>query len=65
MENSKYREFRGMRLKTIKKLFNHDQNANPFVFFMVRRFSRYFEFSIQNRGKNFENRELFPNQKQI
>jgi hypothetical protein len=36
MKNLIDREFRGMRLKTMKKLFNYDQNTNPFVFFMVR-----------------------------
>jgi hypothetical protein len=30
------REFRGMRLKTMKRLFNYGQKTNPFVFFMVR-----------------------------
>jgi hypothetical protein len=35
MENSIDREFRGMRLKAMKKLFNYDQKSNPFVFFMV------------------------------
>jgi hypothetical protein len=35
MENSIDREFRGIRLKTLKKLFNHDQNANPFVILMI------------------------------
>jgi hypothetical protein len=65
MENLIEREFRGIRLKTMKRVFNYGQNTKTFVIFMVRWFSRYFEFSIQNRGKNFENRELFPNQKQI
>jgi hypothetical protein len=36
MENSIDREFRGIRLKTLKKLFNYDQKANPFVIFMIR-----------------------------
>jgi hypothetical protein len=36
MENLIDREFRGKRLKTMKKLFNHDQKVNPFVFFMIR-----------------------------
>jgi hypothetical protein len=36
MENSIYREFHGIRLKTMKKLFNHDQKTNPFVILMIR-----------------------------
>jgi hypothetical protein len=36
MENSIDREFRGIKLKTLKKLFNYDQNTNPFVIFMIR-----------------------------
>jgi hypothetical protein len=36
MEISIDREFRGIRLKTIKKLFNHDQKANSFVISMIR-----------------------------
>jgi hypothetical protein len=35
MENSIDREIRGLRLKTLKKPFNHDQKANPFVILMV------------------------------
>jgi hypothetical protein len=65
MENLVDREFRGLRLKTMKRLFNYGQKTNPFVFFMIRWNSRSIDFSIQNRGKNFENRELFSNQKQI
>jgi hypothetical protein len=33
MENSIDSEFYGIRLKIKKKLFNHDQKANPFVIF--------------------------------
>jgi hypothetical protein len=36
MENLIDREFRGMRLKTMKKLFNYDQKTNPSIFFKVR-----------------------------
>jgi hypothetical protein len=36
MENLIDREFRGMRLKTMKTLFNYDQKTNPFVLFMIR-----------------------------
>jgi hypothetical protein len=36
MENSNDRWFRGIRLKTMKKLFNQDQNTNPFVILMIR-----------------------------
>ncbi len=31
MENPKFREFHRIRLKTLKKLFNYDQKANPIV----------------------------------
>jgi hypothetical protein len=36
MENLIYREFRGMWLKTMKRLFNYGQKTNPFVFFIIR-----------------------------
>jgi hypothetical protein len=29
-------EFREKRLETMKKLFNYDQKANPFVILMIR-----------------------------
>jgi hypothetical protein len=35
MENSIDREFRGIRLKILKKLFNYDQNTNVFVILMI------------------------------
>jgi hypothetical protein len=35
MKNLIDREFRGMRLETMKKLFNYDQKANFIVFFMI------------------------------
>jgi hypothetical protein len=35
------------------------------VLSFIPRNSRSSDFSIQNRGRNFENRELFPNKKQI
>jgi hypothetical protein len=36
MENLIDREFRGLRFKTMKRLFNNGQKTNPFVFFMIR-----------------------------
>jgi hypothetical protein len=35
MENLIDREIRGIRLKTLKKLFNHDQIANPIIISMI------------------------------
>jgi hypothetical protein len=36
MENPKFREFHRTRLKTLKKLFNNDQKANPIVILTIR-----------------------------
>jgi hypothetical protein len=60
MENLIDRELRGIRLKTMKKLFNLEQKANPFVILMICCILRSSKFSIQNRRKNFENFNLFP-----
>jgi hypothetical protein len=35
MEISNGREIRGIKLKTLKKLFNHDHNANPFIILVI------------------------------
>jgi hypothetical protein len=60
MEKSLDREFRGIRLKIIRKLFNYDQKANSLAFrwYLIPRSS---DFYIENRGRNFEKFNVHPN----
>jgi hypothetical protein len=51
MENSIDRKFRGIRLETLKKLFNYDQNTNPVqkvcIFFENKKDLKLFRFSYK------------------
>ncbi len=55
MENSIDREIRGMRLKTFKKLFNHDQNANPFIILLFDEFCDRLNFPYKIAVRNLKN----------
>jgi hypothetical protein len=59
MEKSIDREFRGMWLKTMKKLFNYDQKTNPFVFFRDEKRNLRFPCIQWKREQNFVFRPWF------